>query len=326
MNHRQRILVAGLVITGVSLIGVLVAAPRFAQPKTLSGYVEGEPLYMAAPVAGTVRAVNVRRGQEVKPGQTLFVVDPAQVKSAYDQAAAEAEAARAQAVDARKGQRPAELAVLEANIAAAEARARDAKADLRRVGPLVRQGWYAPSRLDDAKAAAEAADAQVRAARKQRDAAALGAREDQIRAADARAAQAQAAVAGASARLGDVAPAAPKAARVEDVFFHAGEWAPANQPILSLLPDERIKVRFFVPEGSLSAYRVGRTVRFGCDGCAGGLTATIEFVSPRPEFTPPVIYSREARDRLVYLVEARPSVRLNPGQPVDVEPLGDPRS
>jgi HlyD family secretion protein len=108
---------------------------------------------------------------------------------------------------------------------------------------------------------------------------------------------------------------------VEDVFFQAGEWAPANQPILSLLPDSRIKLRFFVPERALSAYHVGQTVRFACDGCRMGLTARIAYISPRPEFTPPVIYSREARDRLVYLVEAQPSARLNPGQPVDVEPL-----
>ncbi|MBU2151010.1 MAG: HlyD family efflux transporter periplasmic adaptor subunit, partial [Alphaproteobacteria bacterium] len=147
-------------------------------------------------------------------------------------------------------------------------------------------------------------------------------REDQVRAADARVAQTEAAVTGANARLAEVSPRAPAKARVEDVFFHPGEWAPANQPILSLLPDERIKVRFFVPEKDLSAYRIGRTVRFACDGCAKGLSARIEFVAPRPEFTPPVIYSREARDRLVYLVEARPSTRLNPGQPVDVEPLG----
>jgi HlyD family secretion protein len=133
--------------------------------------------------------------------------------------------------------------------------------------------------------------------------------------------QAQAGLTGASARLSDVAPTAPSAARVEDVFFQQGEWAPANQPILSLLPDVRIKVRFFVPEAALSAYRVGGVVRFACDGCARGLTAKIAYISPRPEFTPPVIYSREARDRLVYLVEAQPSRRLNPGQPVDVEPL-----
>ena len=319
--NRRRILPLALLAAAALIVALLVLAPRFTPAPTLSGYIEGEPLYLAAPVAGTVRTLHVARGQEVRAGQPLFVVDPAQVRSQYDQASAEQAAARAQAQDARKGQRPVELAVFEANIAAAEAQAREAHATLRRIEPLVRQGWYAPARLDDARAAAQAADAQVRAARRQRDAAALGAREDQIRAADARVSQAAAAVEGAEARLADVAPKAPADARVEDVFFHAGEWAPAGQPILSLLPDARIKVRFFVPERELAAYRVGRAVRFSCDGCAKGLTARIEYVSPRPEFTPPVIYSREARDRLVYMVEARPAARLNPGQPVDVEPL-----
>lgn len=318
---RQRMLVAGLILTAAMIIGLIVWLPRAEPPRTLTGYVEGEPLYFAAPVGGTVKSVAVARGQDVAAGQTLFVIDPAQVRAQVDQASAEAVAASAQADDARKGQRPSELAVFDANIAAAEARARDARADLRRIEPLVRQGWYAPARLDDVKAAVEAADAQARAARRQRDTARLGARADQIRAADARVTQARAAVTGADARLSDLSPVAPQNARVEDVFFHPGEWAPANQPILSLLPDDRIKVRFFVPERALSVYRVGRTVRFACDGCATGLTAKIEFVAPRPEFTPPVIYSREARDRLVYLVEARPTVRLNPGQPVDVEPL-----
>ena len=62
-------------------------------------------------------------------------------------------------------------------------------------------------------------------------------------------------------------------------------------------------------------------VKFACDGCPSGLTAKVSYISPRPEFTPPVIYSREARDRMVFLVEAVPSARLNPGQPVDVQPL-----
>ena len=98
----------------------------------------------------------------------------------------------------------------------------------------------------------------------------------------------------------------------------------ANQPILALLPDDRIKLRFFVPEKAISAYGPGRTVRFACDGCAAGLTAQITYVSPRPEFTPPVIYSREARQRLVFLVEARPDngAPLAPGQPIDIAPLG----
>jgi len=101
------------------------------------------------------------------------------------------------------------------------------------------------------------------------------------------------------------------------------EWVAANQPVVSLLPDDRIKVRFFVPEQEVARYRPGRTVRFSCDSCAAGLTARISFVSPRPEFTPPVIFSRDSRDRLVFMVEALPAkaAALMPGLPVDVEPI-----
>ena len=320
----QRLLVAGLALGGAALLTVLALGPRFHPPAALSGYVEGEPLYLAAPVAGTV-TTKVARGEEVRAGQPLFVVDPQQLRAARDQASAEVAVAQAQAQDARKGQRPVELAVYEANIAAAEARAREALQNLRRIEPLAQRGIYAPARLDDAQAAYRQAEAQLAAARRQRDAASLGARADQIRAADARVTQAGAALSGADARLADVAPMAPKAARVEDVFFQTGEWVPVNQPVVSLLPDERIKLRFFAPETGVAAYRPGRVVRFSCDGCPAGLTAQITYVSPRPEFPPPVIYSRETRDRLVYLVEARPSRRLNPGQPVDVTPLDPAR-
>jgi HlyD family secretion protein len=318
---RQRLLVAVLLLVGVGIILALVLVPRFGRTKTLTGYVEGEPLYLAAPQAGTVKAMYVARGEEVKAGANLFVVDPQQASAAVRQAAAALAAAQAQALDARKGQRPAELKVLQANVAAAEAKARDAEATFRRTVQTAAAGVASQQQLDDARGAAQAAQAQAEAARRQRDAATLGAREDQVRAADARVREAEAGLAAAHARLADIAPKAPEAARVEDVFFQQGEWASANQPILSLLPDARIYVRFFVPEGALAAYRPGGIVHFACDGCAKGLTAKISYVSPRPEFTPPVIYSRETRDRLVYMVEARPSVRLNPGQPVDVEPL-----
>jgi HlyD family secretion protein len=318
----QRLLVVGLLLTAAALIAALWAIPRLGRSPVLSGYVEGEPLYMASPVAGRVDQMLVQRGDRVAAGQQLFVVDPSQLAGARDQASAEVSAAKAQAADARKGQRPVELAVFDANVAAAEANLRDAAAALRRVRPLVEKGIYAKARLDDAQAAHDAAAAQVAAAKRQRQAAALGAREDQIRAADSRVAQAGAALTAADARLADVAPFAPGAARVEEVFFQTGEWASANQPILALLPDDRIKVRFFVPEADISTYKIGSVVEFACDGCPPSLSAKVTFISPRPEFTPPVIYSREARDRMVFLVEALPSARLNPGQPVDVQPLG----
>ena len=66
----------------------------------------------------------------------------------------------------------------------------------------------------------------------------------------------------------------------------------------------------------------GRKVLLACDGCAKEIPATVNFISDQPEYTPPVIYSNETREKLVFMVEARPSVEnapsLRPGQPLTV--------
>lgn len=321
MKPNPRIAAAVVGLVAVAAVGWW-AFGRGTGDRQLSGYVEGEALYLSSSTAGTVSAVAVRRGQRVAAGQPLFVVDGGPLVGQRDQAAAALEAARARAEDVRKGQRPTELSVYDAELAAARAAQRQATAEYNRIEPLVRRGIYAPARLDQARAARDTASAEVRAVQSRRAVGTLAARPDAIAAADAQVAQAQAALAEAQSRLDQVSPKAPTAARVQEVFFQAGEWAAPNQPVVALIPDDRVRLRFFVPEKDVSKYRVGGAVRFGCDGCAGG-KATIDYISPRPEFTPPVIYSRDTRERMVFLVEARPANprALNPGQPVDVEPL-----
>jgi HlyD family secretion protein len=172
--------------------------------------------------------------------------------------------------------------------------------------------------IDAAQAALREANARLTAARETAQA-----RRAQIEAARAQENQARGGEREVAIRVDQLAPPAPSAARVEEIFYRPGEWVAANQPVVSLLPDDRIKVRFFVPEQKVALYRPGRSVRFSCDGCSTGLTAKINYVSPRPEFTPPVIFSRDSRDRLVFMVEALPQKPggLMPGLPVDVEPL-----
>lgn len=133
--------------------------------------------------------------------------------------------------------------------------------------------------------------------------------------------QAKAALVKAERRLVEMAPRAPADALVEDTMALPGDFLNAGTPIVSLLPPERIKLRFFVPETALAGTETGRIVTFRCDGCPAGLSARIVYVSPRAEYTPPVIYSVGSREKLVYMVEAVPlgaPVRLKPGQPVDV--------
>lgn len=291
-------------------------------PEPLTGYVEGETLYFAAAQSGALTALNVERGQRIEAGTALFQVDPGAAQAQQAQATAQAQAAQDRATDALKGQRPQELAVFQAQRASAKAQLDQAEADFRRVRTLAAKGIYAPAKLDQAQASVGVARAQYQETIKRLDVAELGARDDQAKAAAAEAQGARAGVSEAAIRAGQLSPVAPTAGRIEDVFYRPGEWAVANTPVVALLPDARVKLRFYVPETEVTRYKPGGTVRFGCDGCAGG-TAKIAYVSPRPEFTPPVIYSRGNRERLVFLVEATPERPrdLAPGQPVEVTRL-----
>ena len=112
---------------------------------------------------------------------------------------------------------------------------------------------------------------------------------------------------------------------VEDVVRRQGEIAGPSQPVLSILPDGAVKVRLYVGESHISQLSLGTAIDIRCDGCPRDLSATITYISSGPEFTPPVIYSLENRQKLVYLIEARPegeSEALKPGLIVDAV-LGD---
>ena len=325
MKRARRAALAAAVIAGAAVVGWLVL--RNPEPRVLTGYVEGERLYLSAPTSGTVAALYVREGERIGAGARTFLIDPRVQRAQADAAAAGAAAAQARAADLARGQRREELSVFDAELEAALAREREAEAEYARIEPLVRRGIYAPARLDQVRAARDTARAATAAVRRRREVATLGAREGELAAAREQAEQAGAGLAEAEARLGQLAPVAPAEGLVEDVFFRPGEWAPANQPILALLPDERVRLVFFVPEREMARYRPGVAVRFRCDGCGGARTARIVWISERPEFTPPILYSRSSRDRLVFRVEARPEggPRLNPGLPVDVTPLGSGR-
>ena len=309
---RAVIVVAFLLLAGMAAWLLLTGSGR---TRYLSGYIEGENLFLASPVAGTVASVSAVEGSRVAPGQQLFRIDPATLAAQGEQAQANVAAAQTQIAAAEANAQQAQ-----SEVAAAEAQAERARSDLARLLSVRRDdaAAVAGKDIDAAQAALREANARVAATRQTADA-----RRAQVVTARAQTEQAVGGRREVGIRINQLSPSAPAAGRIEDVFFQPGEWVSANQPVVSLLPDNKVKVRFYVPEESLAHYRPGRSVRFTCDGCPSGLSATIRFVSPRPEFTPPVIYSRDSRDRLVYLVEAYPRNpdRLNPGLPVDVEPL-----
>jgi HlyD family secretion protein len=311
-RFRPIIIVVALIAAGVLAWQLFGGSKR---ERLLSGYIEAENLYLASPIAGTVASVQAIEGHRVEAGDRLFAVDPATLSAQGQQATANVAAARTQIAASE-----ANVQQAESDAAAAAATAERARRDLARLLSVKSDdsAAVAGKDVDQARAALREANARVAAARQAADS-----RRAQVSAARAQAEQARGGEREVAIRVNQLSPAAPVSARIDEVFFQPGEWVSANQPVVSLIPDNKVKVRFFVPEAEVSRYRPGRTVRFACDGCASGLVATIRYVSPQPEFTPPVIFSRDSRDRLVFMVEAYPAHPggLQPGLPVDVVPL-----
>ena len=286
------------------------------------GYIEGEYVQVAAAAGGRLERLLVQRGQQVAAQAPLFHLEAEEESAARQQAEDQLRAAQAQLADLRVGKRPPEQEVLAAQLAQAQASEQQAQQQLRRDEAQLRAGGIPRAQVDDSRAQLAVQAARVRELAGQLQVARLPARIEQVRAQDAQVAAARAAVRQAEWRLGQKQLAASQAALVSDTLYRVGEWVPAGSPVVRLLPPQNIKARFFVPETVAGGLQTGRKVLLHCDGCAADVPATVNFIASEPEFTPPVIYSNEARAKLVFLVEAKPAPeqaqKLHPGQPVTV--------
>ena len=221
------------------------------------GYVEGEFVYVASPLAGQLESLQVQRGDQVKIGDPLFALDETAEKAALDQARAA-------------------LVLSEAEFTRQER--------LFRMGPAAAQDYD-----------------RARSARDQ----------DRQR------------VTQAEWNFNQKRQAVPEAGLVYDTLFRQGEWVAAGKPVVALLPPQNIKVRAFVPETQVGSIHYGDTTRVTVDGVPNPFIGKVSYISPHAEYTPPVIYSRESRAKLVFMIESvfdpGISANLHPGQPVDVE-------
>ena len=294
--------------------------------KSYLGYVEGETSLIAPPSAGRLIERPVNRGDRVKKGDRLFVIDPVVARAEVARSEAALAEARARYENLLTGKRQEELDVIRSQMRETEAALVMAETELKRQSELVARGYGARQAHEQAESQARQLRSRLASLAAQERVAKLAARPDEIDAARALVEQGQANLDQARKKLEDLMPVAPEDALVENTFFNVGEWVPAGTPVLSLLPPQRVKLRFFVPEEDIARAKPGDRVSFACDTCPPGLTASIVYISPRAEFTPPVIYSQSARTKLVFLVEARPdssSAALPPGLPVSVAPLAE---
>ncbi len=285
------------------------------------GYLEGEFVYVASPLAGRLETLAVQKGARVNAGAPLFTLERSAELAVQRQAADQLRAVTARLEDLKKGARPSELATLQARLDQARAAAELSALELARQQNLFNTRVIPASDFDRARLSHERnlhAEDELSASLAT---ASLGARSDTIAAAEADASAAEAAKAHADWSVDQKSQAAPTAALVYDTLYRQGEFVALGNPVVALLPPENLKVRFFVPEAEFAVLRAGAAVRVAITGLPAPLSAHISYLSPQPEFTPPVLYNRENRAKLVFMVEAvfdSAARDLHPGQPVDV--------
>jgi HlyD family secretion protein len=312
-----------LVLSACVLAAAVLAGCSGNSSGAFQGYIEGEYVYVAAPLGGALTNLAVARGDSVNAGQLLFALERGSEADAVRQAEKNLAQAQSQLDDLTKGQRPTEIASLEAQLERAKANLKLASDQLARREQLGGADVVSKEELDQARAQRDADKAQVDQLAADLETAKLGGREDAIRAAQAAVASQAAALDKTKWSFDQKQQFAPADAQVHDTLYRTGEWVAAGNPVVVLLPPKNLKVRFFVPETALAQIKTGQSVEVFFDGATKKYSTTINYISTQNEFTPPVIYNRENRAKLVYMIEAKFSsadaAELRPGQPVDVK-------
>lgn len=251
-QHRQLIRAAW----SIALVLFVAGCSNRSQDR-FQGYVEGEFVYVASPLAGQLDTLSVQRGQQVTTDQPLFALDETAEKAAREQ--------------------------IQAALVLSER-------ELARQEKLFRTGVAASQDLDRARSTRDQDKKRL----------------DQT-----------------DWSFDQKKQAAPESGLVYDTLFRQGEWVAAGKPVVVLLPPQNIKVRVFVPETRVGAIHYGETAQVQVDGVKEPFVGKVSYISPKAEYTPPVIYSRETRAKLVFMVElifdVQAAADLHPGQPVDVE-------
>lgn len=305
-------------------LALLLVSCRHQAPAAWQGYFEGEFVYVSAPLAGRLESLDVARGDRVEAGAPLFTLEHAAELAAQRQAADQLRVAASQLADLRKGARPTEVAALEARLQQARTAAELSGRELARQSQLQAANASSAEAFDRARLTDEQNRHAVDELAAQVETARLGGRTDAVAAAEAAVASARAALDRATWSVDQKTQAAPQAALVYDTLYRPGELVPAANPVVALLPPANLKVRFFVPEDQLGALRAGEAVHIHLDGREAAIDGRISYISPQPEYTPPVLYNRDNRAKLSFMIEASVAPadarNLHPGQPVDVRP------
>lgn len=312
----------------IILISVLILTGCDNKPDNmLSGYSHGEFVYLSYSGNEKIERILINKGDNVAAGQELVKIESFDAQNIFLRAEEKLSAESALLRNLESGERPEELDIIRSQIKKAQSAESQVKRQLGRYRNLYANHAISLAEWEDIRDELTQKGAQVEELINQLKARQLPARQDELSKQRSMVAAAKLERDKALWDVQQTTIVSPVNAKVFDIIYRAGERPSAGKPIISLLPPENIKVRFFIPEEKLGKFKIGSKVKLICDGCAEPIAGVINYISPEAEFTPPVIYSTKRREKLIFMAEAIPALqqtgRMKIGQPFDVEIIGD---
>lgn len=266
-------------------IAIIMTGCNQRQKISIPGYVEGKYIYISTNYSGTLKSIYVSTGKNVNEGQPLFSLEDLPQSADLQAATARVQEATDQ-------------------VRKIESKFKLVTADFHRKQYLYKKDVISKEEFDNITSNYSQTQSELKSA-------------------EANLTAKQADLHRATWEVQQKIINAPVSSLVFDIYYSQGEIVPANTAVLSLLAPSQLKIIFFIPENLLSIIKLNQLIDVTCDNCRIPIKGKVTYISPNVEYTPPVIYSTDEREKLVYRVEALPQLSnvlfdLHPGQPVSV--------
>lgn len=280
------------------------------------GYIEAEKIEVGSRVGGRVRAALVDEGDAVSAGQTLVQFEVAHLEAQL--AAAKHRVERLTTVLAKltAGPRKQEIEIIRAEVAAAQARQRNAQSQLHRAEDAGEK-VYSREQMDNLRMAVEVTAAELRAQQEQLALLEEGTRPEDLQIARRELEEAESETLRLADQLNEGTVTAPVPAIVEVFDLEPGDLITGGAPLATLVRRDELWVRCFVPTTLLTFVRVGQTVRVAVDARPGEtFTGRVQRINRVAEYTPRNVQTFEQRQDQVCAVKVQvqdPNDLLRPG-------------
>lgn len=311
-------------LVAATLLAFALAACADEAPQAL-GTLEYDRITLPATAAERIVAIEVREGERVVAGQRLLRLEARRTRATTEAAQAQVAAQRATLDELQAGPRVEAIAQARAQLASAEAQAREASAYYARLQPLGRQQLVAAAEVDRARAGAANAGAQARAAQAALDELVRGTRDERIAQGEAALEGSRAQAAAQQVSLEQLDVIAPRAGQIDSLPYKLGDQPAIGAPLAIMLVGDAPYARIHVPEPQRANVKVGDRLRVHVDGRDQAYVGTVRMIRSEPSFTPYYALTGDDAARLSYLAEVAlgaDAVDLPAGLPVQVDLSG----